>query len=65
MADNGYRVIYELLPEGGYQATLPALLGIITYGRTLDEAHEMARHAIGWHTKGLLKDGEQLPAPTT
>ncbi len=56
-----YRVIYEQLAEGGYQVIVPALPGIITYGRTLPEAREMARDAIVCHIRGLLKDGEEIP----
>lgn len=61
MSEYGYRVIYEELAEGGYQVLVPALPGIITYGRTLEEAREMARDAIVCHLKGLLKDNEEIP----
>ena len=46
MSEYGYRVIYEHLAEGGFQVIVPALPGIVTYGRTIDEAHEMAKDAI-------------------
>jgi predicted RNase H-like HicB family nuclease len=59
--EHGYRVIYELLSEGGYQVIVPALPGIVTYGRTLREAREMARDAIVCHLRALLKDGEEIP----
>ena len=45
----------------GYQVTVPLLPGVITYGRTLDEAREMARDAIRCHLEGLRKDGERIP----
>jgi antitoxin HicB len=45
----------------GYQVTVPLLPGFITYGRTLDEAREMARDAIKCHLEGLRKDGEPIP----
>lgn len=61
VSEYGYRVIYEQLTEGGYQVIVPALPGILTYGRTLDEAREMARDAITCHLKGLLKDQEEIP----
>ncbi len=61
MAEYGYRVIFERIPEGGYQVIVPALPEIITYGRTLDEAREMARDAILCHIEGLRKDGEEIP----
>jgi antitoxin HicB len=62
MAERGYTVIYERLSEGGYQVIVPALPGIVTYGRTLEEAREMAEDAILCHLRGLLKDGEEIPA---
>lgn len=65
MAEYGYRVIYEPLSEGGYQVIVPAFPQIITYGRTLEEAREMARDAILCHIRGLLKDGEEIPEDPT
>ena len=61
MTEHGYTVIYERLSEGGYQVIVPALPGIVTYGRTVEEAREMARDAIVCHLRGLLKDGEDIP----
>jgi predicted RNase H-like HicB family nuclease len=45
----------------GYQVTVPLLPGVVTYGRTLEEAREMARDAIRCHLEGLRKDGEPIP----
>jgi antitoxin HicB len=61
MSEYGYRVIYEPLTEGGFQVIVPALPGIVTYGRTIDEAREMAQDAIACHLQGLLKDDEEIP----
>jgi predicted RNase H-like HicB family nuclease len=61
MAEHGYRVIYDPLAEGGFQVIVPALPGIVTFGRTIDEAREMARDAISCHLQGLLKDNEEIP----
>ena len=58
MSEYGYRVIYEPLTEGGFQVIVPALPGIVTYGRTIEEAREMAQDAIACHLQGLLKDEE-------
>lgn len=49
----------------GYQVTVPLLPGVITYGRTLNEAREMARDAIRCHLEGLRKDGEPIPDERT
>jgi len=61
MSEYDYRVIYEPLNDGGFQVIVPALPGIVTYGRTLDEAREMAQDAISCHIQGLLKDNEEIP----
>ena len=57
----GYTVIYEKLAEGGYQVFVPALPGIVTYGRTVEEAREMAQDAILCHVRALRQDGEEIP----
>ncbi len=41
------------LEASGYQVTVPLLPGLITYGRTMTEAREMARDAIRGHLEGL------------
>jgi antitoxin HicB len=51
--------------ERGYQVTVPMLPGLITYGRTLGEAREMATDAIRVHLEGLRKDGEPIPDEAT
>lgn len=51
--------------SSGYQVTVPLLPGLITYGRTLGEAREMARDAIRCHLEGLRKDGEPIPNEKT
>ena len=61
MSEYGYRVIYEPLTEGGFQVIVPALPGVVTYGRTIEEAREMAHDAIACHLQGLLKDDEEIP----
>ena len=61
MTEYGYTVIYEQLVEGGFQVIVPALPGIVTYGRTIEEAREMAKDGIVCHLKGLMKDGEEIP----
>ena len=61
MAEFAYRVIYERIEEGGYQVIVPVFPEIITYGRTLEEAREMAQDAILCHLRGLLKDREAIP----
>jgi predicted RNase H-like HicB family nuclease len=40
---------------------VPALPGIVTYGRTIAEAREMTEDAMRCHLRALLKDGEEIP----
>lgn len=61
MTEYGYTVIYEPLAEGGFHVIVPALQGIVTYGRTLEESREMARDAIVCHLRALIKDGDEIP----
>jgi predicted RNase H-like HicB family nuclease len=61
VSEHGYRVIYEPLLDGGFQVIVPALPGLVSYGRTLDEAREMAQDVITVHLRGLIRDGEELP----
>ena len=56
-----FTVIYEPIKEGGYHASVPLLPGLITYGRTFEEAKEMARDAIRCHVEALRKDKEPIP----
>jgi antitoxin HicB len=45
----------------GYQVTVPLLPGVITYGRTEEEAIEMERDAARCDLGGLRKSGEEIP----
>jgi antitoxin HicB len=56
-----YTVLFEPIEEGGYMVVVPALPGIVTFGKDLEEARVMAADAIKCHCEGLLKDGESLP----
>src|SRR5271169_3434736 len=48
----------------GYQVTVPLLPGLITFGRTITEAREMARDGILCYLEGLKKDGELTQWPS-
>lgn len=60
--EHSYTVIYEPIKDGGYQVTVPLLPGLVTYGRNLGEAQEMAQDAILCYLEGLKKDKEQIPS---
>jgi antitoxin HicB len=48
-------------PPTGFQVTVPLLPGLVTFGRTMAEAREMARDAIECHIEGLRKSGDPIP----
>lgn len=56
-----FTVIYTPIKGGGYQVSVPLLSGVISYGRTIEEAKTMARDAILCHIEGLKKERELIP----
>lgn len=59
--DYRYTVYFEPLTEGGYRVVFPAVPEIVTFGRSLNQARDMARDALRCHLEGLMQDGEPLP----
>jgi len=56
-----YRITLRKEPEGGYTVLVPALPGCATYGKTVEEAIEMARDATNGYIESLIDDGEAIP----
>ena len=56
-----YNIMLRPEPEGGYTALVPALPGCVTYGRTLEEAREMAQDAISGYIASLRKHKDPIP----
>jgi len=56
-----YTVIYKPVKEGGFEVTVPLLPGLVTYGRTLEEARKMAKEAISCYLEALLKEKKRIP----
>lgn len=57
-----YNIMPRPEPEGGYTALVPALQGCVTYGRTSDEAREMAKDAISGYIASLRKHNDAIPS---
>ena len=55
LSEYSYTVVFEPLPERGFQVIVPALPEIITCGHTFKEAREMARDAIHCVLESALK----------
>jgi antitoxin HicB len=57
-----YTYTIVLTPEdGAYSVTVPALPGCVTFGRTVEEAIEMAREAISLWIEDMVERGEGVP----
>ena len=56
-----YTATFELNEDNGYTVTVPALPGLVTEGRNLEEAREMAEDAIRCYIQGLKKASESVP----
>jgi predicted RNase H-like HicB family nuclease len=51
--------------DSDYGVSFPDLPGVISAGKTLDEARDMAAEALVFHLEGLAEDGEAVPEPTS
>ena len=61
MKEYSYTVVYERIPEGGYNVIVPAIPEICTFGATSQEAREMACDAIRCFLESARKTGEPIP----
>ena len=62
MKELSYTLVFRPEPEGGFTVIVPALPGCITYGKTLDEAKNMAIDAIQGYIASLKKHGKSIPS---
>ncbi len=56
-----YSAVFELNKDGAYTVTVPVLPGLVTEGRNLEEAREMAADAVRCYIEGLRKSRELIP----
>lgn len=56
-----YTAFFEANEQGGYTVTVPALPGLVTQGKDLENARLMARDAIRCYIEGLKKAKEAIP----
>ena len=61
MSSITYQVFIEPLVEGGYAVTVPTLTGCFTWGRTYQEAVEMAKDALAGYLQSLQNHGDPIP----
>jgi predicted RNase H-like HicB family nuclease len=55
-----YRILLRKEPEGGYTITVPSLPGCVTYGKSIEEAIEMAKEAIELYLENLKLHNEDI-----
>lgn len=58
---SSFTCVFERNEQGTYTVTCPALPGVVTEGRTLEEATQMAKEAVALHCECLLEDREEIP----
>jgi antitoxin HicB len=56
-----YTVVFEPVTEGGFNAVVPAIPEICTFGETLKEAKTMVMDAIKCYIESALKANEPIP----
>jgi len=56
-----YTVFFGANENGGYTVTVPALPGLVTEGKNLEDARRMAKDAIRCYIEGLTKAKESIP----
>jgi predicted RNase H-like HicB family nuclease len=59
-----YIALIRKEPGSDYGVEFPDFPGCVTAGIDLDDARRMAAEALALHIKGMLEDGETLPAPS-
>jgi len=56
-----YTAFFEANETGGYTVTVPALPGLVTEGKNLEHARDMAKDAVRCYIEGLKKAKETIP----
>lgn len=59
-----YAIVIEKA-ENNYAAYVPALLGCVATGQTIEETEQQIREAIEIHLRGMREDGLPIPEPSS
>lgn len=59
-----YIAIVHKEAKTDFGVSFPDFPGCVTAGQTVDEAKDLAQEALALHIKGVIEDGDQLPAPS-
>jgi predicted RNase H-like HicB family nuclease len=60
-----FPAVFERTVKGSYGISFPDLPGCISMGDTLQEAHKMAKEALGLHLYGMEHDDDDIPEPSS
>ena len=56
-----YTAVFEANENGGYTVTVPALPGLVTEGKDLNDARHMIKDAVRCYVEGLRKAMQPIP----
>ena len=59
-----YIAVVHKDPKSDFGVSFPDFPGCITAGSSIDEAKDMAHDALSLHIKGMMEDGDNIPAPS-
>ena len=59
-----YIAIVHKESKTDFGISFPDFPGCITAGQTVDEAKDLAQEALALHVKGMIEDGDEMPAPS-
>ncbi|MEP6841489.1 MAG: type II toxin-antitoxin system HicB family antitoxin [Bradyrhizobium sp.] len=65
MKTRQYIALIHKKADSDYGVSFPDLPGVISAGKTLDEARDMSAEALALHLEGLATDGEGAPEPSS
>ncbi len=50
--------------DSDFGVSFPDIPGVVTAGKTLNDAVKMAQEALTFHIEGLIEDGDDIPPPS-
>ena len=59
-----YHAVFNPAVEGGYDVSFPDFPGCVTFGKTFEEAQQMAKEALELWIEELKARGEDIPQGT-
>jgi predicted RNase H-like HicB family nuclease len=51
--------------DSDFGVSFPDFPGVVTAGKSLDDARAMAEEALAFHIEGMVEDGEAVPEPSS